>query len=306
MRTLLAGSAPVSLRPQGYLVRGVSKPVCFIRYRPKNACCCRGRHAAENPTQHVGSQRNSNNSATMSSRELHFDSANRFLLEPTQGERLFVLDDPLGGAHPDPEFGRTLERLANLISRLPPHRKIIVAQSQDVIYTALGRTQLQACAIAGHSWADLGKYPPEFSSRLWVEMATLADVPPSLKDRMADALSKAEVILEPGCLQHLALSRDALSEDMPLDQAICLAREPARSLGQALATDPPTATLSDSPRNRFNSKRRNCATRTGVCHGTHAAASLPRKDLNAISRVSARRLCHHESDPGLRQDTCDR
>lgn len=68
-------------------------------------------------------------------------------------------------------------------------------------------------------------------------MATRANTPPSLRARMAAALANGDNELEPGCLQHLALSND-LSDDVPLDQAVRLAREPARNLGQALAGQP--------------------------------------------------------------------
>jgi hypothetical protein len=44
-------------------------------------------------------------------------------------------------------------------------------------------------------------------------------------------------------LQHLASSREALSDDMPLDQAVRTAREPAKSVGRALASQPSMANL---------------------------------------------------------------
>ncbi|WP_338027996.1 hypothetical protein [Bradyrhizobium oropedii] len=241
MRTVLADASPPSLRPQDYVSRGV-EPELIATLTDRNCLLLSGppRSGKSDTARWVAAEFEQLGYDVQQGSDL--ETANRFLLEPGNAQRLFVLDDPLGGAHLDPEAGRVLERLAKLLSRLSARQKLIVAQSQDAIFDTLGRTELRACAISGKAWTDLGRYSPDFLQSLWTQMATRANTPPSLLARMAAALASGDNELEPGCLQHLALSND-LSDDMSLDQAVRLAREPARSLGQALAAQPSMADL---------------------------------------------------------------
>lgn len=242
MRATLAQSTPASLRPQGYVPRGIETNLVQI-LSAKNCLLLSGppRCGKSETARWIAAE------FAQLGYDVHqgadVESASRFLLEPANSERLFVLDDPLGGAHLDPDAGRILERLRILISKLSPQWKLIVAQSQDAIFDTLARTQLQACNVGGHPWINLAGYSPDFLNRLWTEMATAAHAPASLRDRLANALKNSEIILEPGCLQHLASSGDTLPDDMPLDQAVRTAREPARSLGRALAVQPSIANL---------------------------------------------------------------
>ncbi|MDF0492748.1 hypothetical protein [Bradyrhizobium yuanmingense] len=235
MRAVLAESAPHSLRPASYMARGIetqlvedlSKKKCLLLSGPP-------RCGKTDVALWVAAEFQQLDYDVQQGGEIQF--AERFLLEPTSGARIFFLDDPLGGSHAAPEGSRTIERLRALVSRLPYNRKIIVAQSQDLLLSAMGRLQLDDCAIAGHAWSDLGKYPPGFLSRLWSDMATAANVPTLPRQQMADALQNGDVVLEPGCLQYLAHSDEPL-ENMQIDDAVRLARQPARDLGLALASD---------------------------------------------------------------------
>jgi hypothetical protein len=241
MRTVLADASPPSLRPQGYVSRGV-EPELIATLTDMNCLLLSGppRCGKSDAARWIAAEFEQLGYDVQQGSDL--ETANRFLLEPGDAERLFVLDDPLGGAHLDPEAGRVFERLRTLLSRLSARRKVIVAQSQDAIFHTLRRTELGDCSMSGNAWADLGQYSPGFLQSLWVQMATRANTPPSLRARMAAALADRDNELEPGCLQHLILSGD-LSDDMSLDQALRLAREPARDLGQALAARPSMADL---------------------------------------------------------------
>lgn len=241
MRAVLADASPASLRPEGYLSRSV-EPKLIATLKDRNCLLLSGppRCGKSDAARWIAAEFEQLGYDVQQGSDL--EAANRFLLEPGTTERLFVLDDPLGGAHLDPEAGRVLERLRTLLSKLSAQRKVIVAQSQDALFHTLHRTELKLCPISGNQWADLGQYPPGFLQGLWVEMATRANTPPLLRTRMAAALADGDKELEPGCLQHLVLSSD-LSDDMSLDQAMRLAREPARDLGRALAARPSMADL---------------------------------------------------------------
>ncbi|MET4236581.1 DNA polymerase III delta prime subunit [Bradyrhizobium sp. LA6.10] len=232
MRTVLKDASPVSLRPGGYILRGI-EPALIAKLTDRNCLLLSGppRCGKSDTARWVAAQFEQLGYDVQQGSDL--ETASRFLLDPGAAERLFLLDDPLGGAHLDPGASRTLELLATLLSRLSSQKKIIIAQSQDAIFHASGRTEFQTCTVFGNGWIDLGEYPPAFLENLWIQMAMRANTPPSLRARMADALATGKRDIEPGCLQHLALSA-GLSDDLSLDQAVRLAREPARSLGQAL------------------------------------------------------------------------
>ena len=235
-RVVLTETAPVSIRPAEYVERGIevrliaslsSDKALLLSGPPRCGKSDMARWIAAEFEQLGYEVRDG----------VDVEAASRFLLDPIGAERLFVLDDPLGGSHLHPEAGRMLERMNALLGRLPGHRKIIIAQSQDVLLTTLRRTQLADCRVDGRAWEDLGKLAPDFLERLWICMANKGAVPTSLKDRLAQALGEGTVQLEPGCLRHLAASQDELTADMSLEHAIRLAREPAQELGRALATD---------------------------------------------------------------------
>lgn len=239
MRATLAQSAPASMRPQGYVLRGIEANLVQT-LSAKNCLLLSGppRCGKTEAARWVAAEFEQLGYDIQQGADL--EAASRFLLEPVNSDRLFILDDPLGGAHLHPNAGRILERLGILISKLSLQRKLIVAQSQDAIFDTLARTQLQACSVGGRSWIDLAGYSPDFLSRLWTDMATAANAPASLTDQLASALKSSQIVLEPGCLQHLASSRDRLSDNMSLDQAVRIAREPAKDLGRALVTDQPS------------------------------------------------------------------
>ncbi|NTV12345.1 MAG: hypothetical protein HGA96_00180 [Desulfobulbaceae bacterium] len=157
----------------------------------------------------------------------------RFLLEPGNSSRLAVLDDPLGGAHAVPDATKNLSIISDLIPRLRPNRKLIISQGQDRLLMASRKTTLQEIETAGNKWQDLGNPAKIFLVRLWQMLSETWKVEETVKQVVLDALGNGKLILEAGCLHHLAVHHARL-KDFGLLQIERLAREEASHFGHAL------------------------------------------------------------------------
>jgi DNA polymerase III delta prime subunit len=164
------------------------------------------------------------------------DSAERFLLESVHINRLALLDDPLGGAHPVTNPTRALSRLNALIPQLGRNRKLIVAQAQDRLLAEFRTNNLSDACIANLPWQDLGKHSSHFLSELWRQLQQRYKISEPLFAMVAQALLTGTE-LEAGCILHLAVHHHRLSDQTNLVSAIRLAREDANDLGKSLATE---------------------------------------------------------------------
>lgn len=237
IRTILKEAAPPPLRPVGYVDRGqekewtaeLSQEKALLLSGPPRCGKSDAAMRIASDFQSLGYEVRVGSSA---------DEATRFLLDNSIGDCLYVLDDPLGGTRPVPEPERILERFRTLVPQLTNNRKLIVAQTQDLLFAIARQPTLAGCAIAGHLWHDLSAADPIFLSRVWTAMTDAANVPATVRDPMAQALADGVKRLELGCLRHLASNYDQLPSDATLDHMVQLAREDAGVLGRSLAANP--------------------------------------------------------------------
>jgi hypothetical protein len=170
------------------------------------------------------------------------EEAERYLRDSGGENRLFLLDDPLGGIHPSPEPVRMLSRLYSLVSHRTENQKLIIAQSQDQLFAVTGKTNLAACKLGPHNWHDLGSPPAPFLSRAWLGMFDLAVVDPARRNQISyfsDLLGRGTVSIEIGCLRHLASTLDEVAVTATSEQLLRKAHEDASDLGRALAAQNP-------------------------------------------------------------------
>ena len=165
------------------------------------------------------------------------DAAYRYLSNPRDTHRLYLLDDPLGGLRLIPEAGAALDRLRKIILGLTLGCKLIVVQNQHLLTEGMRKARLEDCDLLGHPWHDLGVTSPDFLARVWTELATAAGVAQDVQESLAAALRDDQVSLEPGCLRHLASTSDALPDRPTIDEMVRKAREDAADLGRALADE---------------------------------------------------------------------
>ncbi|ESY71157.1 MULTISPECIES: hypothetical protein [Mesorhizobium] len=165
------------------------------------------------------------------------DPAERFLLEPGTAPRLALLDDPLGGSQTSADATRSLARLASLIGRTRPQRKLLVAQGVEPLLATDRTNSLDQTVTAHRRWRDMGHPEPAFLVSLWRSLAATFAVDAMLRERVAEPLMAGALTLEPGCLEHLAANTHRLGASATIADVARLAREDAAQLGRELAAE---------------------------------------------------------------------
>ncbi|WP_281664458.1 hypothetical protein [Paraburkholderia fungorum] len=162
------------------------------------------------------------------------ETAERFLLDPVNVDRLAVIDDPLGGAHEVQNPLRVLSRLDRLVARLQPNRRLIVAQAQDRLLQVTRKTRLADVPAAGTEWQDLSEISTAFSSGLWAQLVEQYAIPRALSENVRCAIETKTLRLEPGCLAYLAANHTQISDAGDIRAIERYARREASELGRAL------------------------------------------------------------------------
>jgi hypothetical protein len=233
LRSILARASPSPIRPSDYVARGDEDGLVEILSRDHVLLLSGTPRVGKSYTaRFIAAEFMSHGFDVQEFTEV--ESAERFLLEPGTAPRLALLDDPIGGSEADAQSPRSLERLSKLIDRTRPQRKLLVAQGLEPLL-ATSRTLSLAEIITGkRRWRDIGDLEPAFLVSLWQALAAAYAVDAALVVRVTDALLTGELVLEPGCLEHLAANTDRLGAATPIVDVTRLAREDAAQLGQTL------------------------------------------------------------------------
>lgn len=163
------------------------------------------------------------------------DEAERILLDRTHTEILIVLDDPLGSDFEvNSKAGQALRSLDRLIRELGSNRRLVVAQSQEVLLAAKGTDSLSKVKTGGLLWHDLGKCPPGFLSQVWDVQSLRNQVPGQIKIVVASAIIAGEFDVPAGVLAHVAAYHQQLQGSDVLRQAHSLASESASDFAMTL------------------------------------------------------------------------
>lgn len=238
IRAGLQKAAPPPTRPQDYVCRGDEKEWVDLLSR-ENILLLSGppRVGKTDAARWVAAEFETHGYEIRVTNDV--DAAERFLLEPGESLRLVVLDDPLGGSHAAPDATRNLSRIDTLIRsrNLRLNRKLIIAQGQEHLLATSRQNALSDVNTAEHTWRNLGPAPAAFLCGLWEQYAEKWNVTLSLRQFVQEALSRGDLLLEAGCLRHLAVHHARLENRYDLNQIIRLAREEATSLGHALGEE---------------------------------------------------------------------
>lgn len=163
--------------------------------------------------------------------------AQRFLMEPVRELRVALVDDPLGGSHAAEDASREMQLLEQLIPKLTNERRLIVSQAQDRLLETSRLKSVDQIRSGRLPWVSLGYGGGAFLEKVWLEVARTYAVPAYLAERVRETLSSGDLVIEPGCLVHLAVNHECLGEASMLDEIVRLARQDAKSLGLALSNE---------------------------------------------------------------------
>lgn len=165
---------------------------------------------------------------------LNTDEAYRFLSEPGSVERVYLLDDPLGGVRIDAEASHSLVAIRSLVASLAPNRRLIISQNRDQLFAVMGVHELGGCEIGSYKWFDLGQPHKDFLVAAWLNMARRSAVSGQVTGAVRDLISSGKNGLEVGNLRHLASTADQLHSDPSVLEITRKAQEDAADLGREL------------------------------------------------------------------------
>ncbi|NML76946.1 hypothetical protein HHL25_22650 [Rhizobium sp. S-51] len=134
----------------------------------------------------------------------HVDEAERFLTEAAGGERLYLLDDPLGSREPLPSASASLASLRSLAGRVPRNRRLIVAQSEPVLLQVTRHTSIAHCALGPHGWVAVGELSRDLALAVWSKTAEIHDVPIHLRRRVETLIADGKDLRDIGAIAYLA------------------------------------------------------------------------------------------------------
>ncbi|MYZ54193.1 hypothetical protein [Malikia spinosa] len=154
------------------------------------------------------------------------DEAERVLLDRRSNEVLVVLDDPLGSdLEVNSKAGQALRSLERLIRELAPNRRLIVAQSQEVLLAARSTDSLDKVKTGNLPWYNLGQYPSGFLLQVWDVQSKRNKVPDDVKTAVTSAIAAGELDVPAGVLAHVAAYHQNLQGTDVVRQAQSLASE---------------------------------------------------------------------------------
>jgi hypothetical protein len=167
------------------------------------------------------------------------EEAERFLTDPGGAERAYVLDDPIGAREPPTDASARLAALRALSERIPANRRLIVAQSEQVLLQTRAAVDLTACALGGRQWRRLEPLAVERARAIWQAAASAQALPAPAIARVEQLIARDPSLRDPGALAYLAQTWSELPE-RPLDEEILLqARRDASDFARTLAMQAP-------------------------------------------------------------------
>jgi hypothetical protein len=234
LREVLARYKPEPLRPEGYIKRG--DEMSLMQELSQNRLLLVSgppRLGKTSVTRWIAAELADKGFQIKETTDLK--DAERFLLEPVDVPRLALVDDPFGGTRPEPNPAGVLSRLNALIPRLAANRRLIVAQAQDRLLEVTRKKQLSEVRCSGAVWQNLVDQSKDLSCALWTQLANQYRIGDVLQSSVLNGIQDGKIVLDPGCLVHLAVNHMQIDDPVDMSQIERLARQDATDLGRALA-----------------------------------------------------------------------
>ncbi len=239
VRKTVTASSVATIRPEGYVPRGSEaawiktaseKRTLFLSGPPRCGKSYAARYVAAH-FQDLGFELRQGNSP---------EEAIRFLSEPSNAQRVYWLDDPLGGTRLDGDAAKSLGLIRSLAATMSPGRRLIMSQNRDHVLSVTGARDIKHAPIGSNKWFELGSPRPQFLINAWEGMVRDSPVPSRVHRNVAGWLRRGKVQLEVGNLQHLASMADLLPAKASLTEIIRRAQEDAGDLGRELTKSNPS------------------------------------------------------------------
>jgi len=215
---LLRVHAPTQLRPANYIDRGTEDALLQV-LRDQHCLLLAGPpRAGKTWTSFtIGSVLQADGVAVRTGS--HVDEAERYLTDPVDGHRAYILDDPLGSREPIENPSAVMADLARLSARLRAGRYLIVAQTENVLLQVRGTSELVSCRVGSKSWTSLARLPTSVATEIWRSSAEAQGLSEATISAVDKIIEESDQLCEPGALAYLAQTWSELP-NAPTDSEI--------------------------------------------------------------------------------------
>lgn len=234
----LSARAPSAVRPDGYLERGIETNL-DAQLRNRNVLLLAGPPRAGKSWTARAIAGKLQIDGFEIRQGTFVEEAERFLTEAAGAERSYMLDDPIGAREPLSDASARLAALSALIERIPANRRLIVAQSEQVLFETRAVTTLADCALGGEQWQRLEPLPVDRAQAIWQAAANAQALLGANVEHVVELIAREPELRDPGALAYLAQTWSELPES-PLDNEILhQARRDASDFARSLAEKAP-------------------------------------------------------------------
>lgn len=169
----------------------------------------------------------------------YIEEAERFLLDPTGAERVYFLDDPLGSREPVHDAISRVAALKGLTDRIPSNRRLIVAQTEQVLLQVCAGQSLDACALGAHHWHRLESLSIENAKSVWEAAAATQELTEGAIVKVIELIERQPSMRDPGALVFLAQTWRQLALQATDEAILMQSRSDAKVFAQKLAEQTP-------------------------------------------------------------------
>lgn len=200
---LLRVYAPAQLQPANYIDRGTEDALLQV-LRDQHCLLLAGAPRAGKTwtSLTIGSMLQADGVAVRTGS--HVDEAERYLTDPVDGHRAYILDDPLGSREPIENPSAVMADLARLSARLRAGRYLIVAQTENVLLQVRGTSELTSCRVGSQPWTSLARLPASVATEIWRSSAEAQGLSEETIAAVDKIIEESDQLCEPGALAYLA------------------------------------------------------------------------------------------------------
>jgi|GEM_PF-1328599 len=237
---LLRVHAPTQLRPADYVDRGIESVLLRVLRDKKSLLLSGPPRAGKTWTSRtIGSLLQMDGVAVRIGS--HIDEAERYLTDPVDGQRAYILDDPLGSREPIQSPNAALGDLARLSSHLRAGRYLVVAQTENVILQARGTSDLAGCRVGSQSWTSLDRLPTSVAIEIWRSSAAAQGLSQAEISNVDSIIEQSGQLRDPGAIAYLAQTWSELPNSPTDEDILVQSRRDAIDFARSLADKLPGA-----------------------------------------------------------------
>lgn len=159
------------------------------------------------------------------------DEAELLLRQPYS--LVILLDDPLGSIIANNNAHQDLTTLRKILNSASAHKKVIISQKEDILLEVSNSSTLDELRFNHHLCHKL-TVDIDFSVLLWNKLSSEYKVPDGISAKISEYLTSSELVLQAGCIEHLAVNHDKVVDNLRSSDIKSVAYQTASDLSREL------------------------------------------------------------------------